>query len=153
MVSESQLQNLSLLQPSSDEELAAYYDLRWQVLRKPWDQPPGSERDDQDATSYKLMFKDPAGAAVAVGRLHFNSAAEAQVRYMAVDPDWDRSGLGSRILLALEAEAQKRGARRIVLNSRDRAIGFYKKHGYELSGEAGGLFGGRVQHVRMSKTL
>jgi ribosomal protein S18 acetylase RimI-like enzyme len=145
--------DLRLVEPSSDEELTAYYDLRWRILRKPWDQPPGSERDDLDGTSYKLMFKEPDGQAVAVGRLHFNSPEEAQVRYMAVDPEWDRSGLGSRILQELEAEARKRGAQQMVLNSRDNAVGFYEKHGYALSGQAGALFGGKVQHVRMSKML
>jgi GNAT superfamily N-acetyltransferase len=99
------------------------------------------------------MFKTAAGQAVAVGRLHLNSAEEAQVRYMAVEPDWHRAGLGSRILQSLENEARRRGARRMVLNSRDKAIGFYEKHGYAMSGEAGGLFGGRVQHMRMSKEL
>jgi GNAT superfamily N-acetyltransferase len=145
--------DLVLLEPSTPAELDTYYDLRWRVLRRPWDQPRGSERDDLDPASYKLMFKTPIGQAVAVGRLHFNSPEEAQVRYMAVDPDWDRSGLGSRILQGLEAEARKRGAQTMILNSRDQAIGFYEKHGYALSGQAGGLFGGRVQHVRMSKAL
>lgn len=147
------ISDLTLIEPSSEEELTSYYDLRWRILRKPWDQPRGSERDDLDAASYKLMFKTPGDRAVAVGRLHFNSSQEAQVRYMAVDPEWDRSGLGSRILQGLEAEARKRGAQTMVLNSRDKAIGFYEKHGYALSGQAGRLFGGKVQHVRMRKTL
>jgi GNAT superfamily N-acetyltransferase len=146
------LSDLRLVEPSTDEELTTYYDLRWRILRKPWDQPPGSERDDLDATSYKLMFKIPGGRAVAVGRLHFNSPEEAQVRYMAVDPDWDRSGLGSRILQGLEAEARNRGAQRMILNSRDKAIRFYEKHGYAVAGEKGMLFG-KIWHVRMEKTL
>ncbi len=147
------ISDLRLVEPSSDDELTAYYDLRWRILRKPWDQPRGSERDDLDASSFKLMLKTPGDRAVAVGRLHFNSPEEAQVRYMAVDSEWARSGLGSRILQGLEAEARKRGARTIVLNSRDNAVGFYEKHGYALAGKAGALFGGKVQHVRMSKAL
>ncbi len=147
------LSDLRLLEPGTEEELDAYYDLRWRILRQPWDQPRGSERDDLDAESYKLMLKTPGDRAVAVGRLHFNSPEQAQVRYMAVDPEWDRSGLGSRILKGLEDEARKRGARTIILNSRDKAVGFYEKHGYALSGQAAALFGGKVQHVRMSKTI
>ncbi len=153
MAERSPISDLRLIQPSTPEQLVTYYDLRWRILRKPWDQPQGSERDDLDDKAYKLMFQSPDGQAVAVGRLHFNSPEEAQVRYMAVDPAWDRSGLGSRILQGLEAEARKGGAQRVILNSRDKAIGFYEKHGYAISGEAGGLFAGRVQHVRMSKTL
>jgi ribosomal protein S18 acetylase RimI-like enzyme len=152
MPSPYSMSDLRLIEPSSEEELTAYYDLRWRILRKPWDQPRGSERDDLDATSYKLMLKTPGDRAVAVGRLHFNSPEEAQVRYMAVEPEWDRSGLGSRILQELESEARKRGAQQMILNSRDNAVGFYEKHGYQLEGSSGTLFG-KVRHVRMSKTL
>jgi ribosomal protein S18 acetylase RimI-like enzyme len=152
MPERASLADLELVEPSTSAELDTYYDLRWRILRQPWDQPRGSERDELDAASYKLMFKKPDGQAVAVGRLHFNSPDEAQVRYMAVDPEWDRSGLGSRILQGLEAEARKRGAQRMVLNSRDKAIGFYEKHGYQLEGSSGTLFG-KVRHVRMSKAL
>jgi GNAT superfamily N-acetyltransferase len=153
MAAPSSISDLKLCQPSTEQELAAYYHLRWRVLRQPWDQPPGSERDDLDQSAHKLMFQTPDGQPVAVGRLHFNSPEEAQVRYMAVDPEYHRSGLGSRMLQALEEEARNRGAQRIVLNSRDKAIGFYEKHGYAISGQAGAMFGGRVQHVRMSKPL
>src|SRR3954447_20391662 len=99
------ISDLRLVEPTTAEELASYYDLRWRVLRKPWDQPRGSERDDLDENAYKLMFQTRDGRAVAVGRLHLNSPKEAQVQYMAVDPDYARSGLGSRILQGLEAEA------------------------------------------------
>jgi ribosomal protein S18 acetylase RimI-like enzyme len=42
-----------------------------------------------------------------------------------------RLRLRNRILDALEAEAQCRGVRKIVLNARDNAVEFYRKHGYE----------------------
>jgi GNAT superfamily N-acetyltransferase len=143
---------LQLRPPASPAEWDQYYDLRWRVLRAPWGQPRGHERDELEASSTHLALWDQSGTPVAVGRLHLNSPAEAQVRFMAVHPDWERQGLGSQILRALEAQARKVGAAIMVLNSRDAAQPFYRRHGYEATGEAGTLFG-TVLHVRMSKAL
>ncbi|CAN5786760.1 hypothetical protein BH20VER1_BH20VER1_24390 [soil metagenome] len=138
--------------PGTVEEWERYYELRWQRLRAPWDQPRGSEKDDRETEGVHLAVWDDSGAPVAVGRLHLNSPAEAQVRFMAADPDWERLGLGSRILQELEARARQLGATTVVLNSRDQAQAFYRRHGYEATGEAGTLFG-EVLHVRMTKKL
>ena len=55
---------------------------------------------------------------------------------MAVDEDFRGRGYGGRILQALESEAGRRGARKIVLNSRENALEFYIRHGYRVIGEA-----------------
>src|SRR5205085_525503 len=70
------------------------------------------------------------GKALACGRLHLNSPAEAQVRYMAVDENVQGRGYGSAILAALEAEAARLQVSQIVLNARDNAVEFYRRHGY-----------------------
>ena len=49
-------------------------------------------------------------------------------------------------------EARGRGARKIVLNARDNAAEFDRKHGYEIIGDAGTLFG-VIRHARMAKVL
>lgn len=141
-----------LRSPASETEWDAYYDLRWQVLRAPWQQPPGSEKDAREAESFHLMAVDADGEILAVGRLHFNSPTEAQVRFMAVDPKAQNRGLGSRILRELEGRAAAAGATRIVLNARDRAQRFYERHGYRVMGPAEILFEA-VKHLRMQKDL
>jgi N-acetylglutamate synthase-like GNAT family acetyltransferase len=122
------------------------------MLRHPWGQPRGSERDSLEETAIHLLITDNAGSALACGRLHLNSPTEAQVRYMAVDDSVQGQGYGSAILTALEAEAQRFGASRIILNARDNAIKFYEKHGYTVVEEADTLFGA-VRHVRMQKSM
>jgi N-acetylglutamate synthase-like GNAT family acetyltransferase len=89
---------------------------------------------------------------VGAGRLHFNSPTEAQIRYMAVEPDCVSRGIGSRILCELEDRARKLGAARVVLNARDTALGFYRKHGYRLVDQSGVLFDSIV-HWWMEKDL
>ncbi len=137
--------------PETPGEWDQYYNLRWRVLREPWGQPLGSERDELDLQSFHAAIWDGV-MPVAVGRLHFNSPLEAQVRYMAVDPNWQGQQLGSRILSLLEARAQSAGAQRVVLNAREDAAGFYHRHGYSVTGPAGLLFGA-IPHLQMLKRL
>ncbi len=137
--------------PQSPVEWDRYYDLRWRVLRGPWDQPRGSERDPLDPEAVHAAIWD-GDAPVAAGRLHLNSPTEAQVRYMAVEAAWQGKGLGARILSILEARARELGAETVVLNAREEAAGFYRRHGYHEIGSAGLLFGS-IPHLRMSKDL
>jgi ribosomal protein S18 acetylase RimI-like enzyme len=144
------LQGASLIVPKNEADLERYFELRWRVLRAPWDQPRGSERDDREDESIHLMVRDANGGALAVGRLHLNSPTEAQVRFMAVDPRAQGRGLGSLILRSLEERAQEAGARTVVLNARESAQRFYEQHAYRVEGPAPRLFGG-VDHLRMRK--
>lgn len=139
-----------VVQPSAAVDWAGYFDLRWRVLRQPWDQPRGSERDPDDVSAYHLMVRAPSDHVVAVGRLHFNAKDQAQVRFMAVAPGFRGKGLGGRVLSALEAHAWVKGASEIVLNAREAAIPFYIRYGYEVIGPSDTLFGS-VNHVRMRK--
>lgn len=138
--------------PATAADWESYYNLRWRVLRAHWGQERGSERDPQDSDAFHQMICHPDGKALAAGRLHLNSASEAQVRYMAVDEQFQGKKLGSAILQALETEAFRLQATKIVLNSRDAAVPFYEKHGYRRVAEAPSLFG-TIRHLRMEKKI
>ena len=138
--------------PQSAAEWEDYFDLRWRVLRAPWAQPRGSEKDEREAESQHLMIVGKDSRPLAIGRLHFNTAAEAQVRFMAVDPSVQGRGLGSAILQEFEGRARAAGAISIVLNARDDAQRFYQKHGFAVVGPAPTIFDA-VKHVRMRKEL
>lgn len=141
-----------LAEPQSDADWQNYFDLRWRILRAPWNQPRGSERDEREDKSIHLMICDASRAPFAIGRLHFNSPHEAQIRFMAVEPEFAGRGFGSRILSELENRALSRGATRVVLNARKEATRFYLKHGYVTAGSGDTLFGA-VEHVRMEKEI
>ena len=66
--------------PQTEEELEAYYQFRWEMLRKPLHQPKGSERDAWDAMAHHQMVMDEEGNLVAVGRLYINADNEASIR-------------------------------------------------------------------------
>jgi GNAT superfamily N-acetyltransferase len=138
--------------PLTAEDLRDYYGLRWRVLRKPWAQPPGSERDEFEDRSLHLMVRGPDGAPLGVARLHFSTARRAHVRYMAVEERHRDHGIGTWLLRALEERARIAGATVIVLNARESAAGFYRRHGYRKLGPAHTLFR-TIRHVRMQKRL
>lgn len=48
--------NIKICEPS-DENFEEYYYLRWKVLRKPWNQPIGSEKDELEKTAYILWYR------------------------------------------------------------------------------------------------
>jgi predicted GNAT family N-acyltransferase len=143
---------MKIIEPTTTEELDQYYDLRWKILRAPWKQPRGSECDADDETSTHLMVIDDDNRIIGVGRLHFNSIREAQIRFMAVDVPEQRKGAGIYLLQALEARAVKRGASRITLDARETALGFYRKQGYSTQGPGHTLFNS-IAHVKMTKAL
>jgi predicted GNAT family N-acyltransferase len=138
-------------QPETDEEFKHYFDLRWRILRAPWNQPRGSEIDDIEDDCFHIMVSDGENI-IGIGRLQFNSASEAQIRYMAVEPEYEKKGIGKLIVNALESHALKNNSEVIVLDAREPAVGFYKKLGYEILEKSYLLFGS-VQHWRMRKTL
>ena len=143
---------MRIIEPASPADFQQYYELRWKILRAPWNQPRGSERDSRDADSTHLMMIDNRDVAVAVARLHFNSIREAQIRYMAVAVEQQRRGLGSRMLQALEQKAAALGAACIVLDAREAALGFYVRQGYSAEGPGHMLYN-CISHIRMCKTL
>ena len=144
---------MKIIEPKSSEEFKKYYNLRYAVLRKPWEQPLGSERDEIEETSiHRMIVDENLGDALAVGRLQFNSTHEAQIRYMAVADEFQGKGLGSQIILALEEVARGKGIQRIILSARENALQFYKSNGYEIVKKAHLLFGD-IQHWLMEKEL
>jgi GNAT superfamily N-acetyltransferase len=138
--------------PQTEVEFARYCLLRWLVLRAPWGEPPGSERDELDGIAEHAYVQSDDGRPLAIGRLHFNSPEEAQIRYMAVAESARGKGLGRRIVEYLETIARDRGATTVVLNAREEVAGFYQTMGYEIIGAGPTLFGA-VKHVRMQKRL
>jgi len=138
--------------PQAPREWDEYFDLRWRILRAPWNQPRGSEKDDREELSEHLMILDRDSRPLAVGRLHFNRPDEAQVRYMAVEPEMQGRGLGGQLLETFEERARAAGATSIVLNAREDAQRFYQRHGFITVGPAPTIFDA-VNHVRMRKDL
>jgi predicted GNAT family N-acyltransferase len=91
---------MKIIVPSSPKELKMYYDLRYEMLRKPWNRPYKSTIDEDENNSVHALMLDDSGNGIAAGRLVLNSDEEGQVRSMAVAEALQGKGLGTKILQA-----------------------------------------------------
>jgi GNAT superfamily N-acetyltransferase len=138
--------------PASESEFEAYYTMRWKILREPWDQPPGSEKDEFEGEAIHLAAWDDAGKLIGVGRLHSVAGTCGQIRYMATDRTQRGRGVGQAILHELENRARDSGLEEIKLNSREDAVPFYEKNGYQVLHPSHTLFDS-IPHFEMRKQL
>lgn len=127
-----------------------YYELRWRVLRQPWGQPRGTERDEQEENALHRAVVTTEGEVISCGRLQFLSRDEAQIRYMAVHPDFRGKGLGKMVLSELETLAYDAGMERLILQARDNAVPFYQRAGYRILQPTFLLYD-VIQHFLMEK--
>ena len=142
----------TLVEAVSPEQLEDYYDLRWRILRAPWKQPRGSEKDILEEDSYHLMVVDAQQRVIGVGRLHLNSPQQAQIRYMSVATREQRKGVGKMLLQALEQKARDWGAEEIIFDARANIAGFYKRYGYVTLAPGHTLFNS-IHHYKMHKHI
>lgn len=135
--------------PNSAQEWEDYYNLRFLVLRKPWNQIPGSEKDDLEHLGvHRAAYLH--GRIAGVGRLDNVDETTAQIRFMAVSETFQGQGIGSALLEALENEAWHMGKKKVLLHAREIALDFYVKEGYEYVQKSHLLFG-EIQHFLMQK--
>ncbi|HET6991998.1 MAG TPA: GNAT family N-acetyltransferase [Bacteroidia bacterium] len=143
---------MRLREPTTPQDFENYYQLRWEVLRKPWNQAKGTEKDDAEESSIHIMALNDADECIGVSRLQFNSPEEAQVRFMGVRDDQQGKGVGKKLMHYLEEKAKKNGAKKIILQARENAVPFYLSIGYKKT-EKTFLLWGMIQHYKMEKEI
>ena len=141
-----------IFEPQTPQEFEAYYLLRYEILRKPWNQPLGSEKDDIENNCIHAMAVNDSKDTIGVCRLQFNSPEETQLRYMAVLDKMHGNGVVKKLVGFMENKAKLAGANRIILQSRSSAVEFYKKCGFTVV-EKSYLMWGEIQHYLMIKQL
>ncbi len=121
---------VELLDWESARERAA--PLRHAVFVVEQNVPEASEIDDWDPQCVHALARDATGATVGTGRL----LPDGHIGRMAVLKEARHLGVGSALLMALMAEARRRGHAHAVLSAQTHAIAFYRRHGYAVvSGE------------------
>ena len=126
-------------------------DLRYEVLRKPWNQTRQSVTDDLEALAINAYIEKD-GVVIACGRLQSNANDTGQIRYMAVNNSFQGKGLGKLIVAKLEEEAKLLQIKTIELQARENAVEFYKSQSYTLQKISFKLWD-IIQHYLMVKHL
>ena len=88
------------------------------------------ERDDDEIASnirsYTIIKTD--NKIVAIGALHIYSPHLAEIRSLAVEPNFQKKGLGRKIVSALEKEAKQLGIKKLLTLTYQKE--FFEKMGF-----------------------
>ena len=142
---------LEIKSPTTDSDWKAYYALRFNVLREPWNQPLGSEvLADEDQAIHAIAVEGTK--VLGVARMHESAEKQGQVRCVATATEAQGKGIGKAIMAHLEEKAIEKGWTEIVLEARENAVPFYQAIGYSIVAESYLLFD-EIQHYRMQKSL
>ena len=140
-------------EPKNQKELNDYFYFRWLNLRKPINGRKGTEQDEREEQSHHIMAIDSINKIVGVGRVHRVDEFISQIRYMAVEKNMQRSGIGSIILNKLEIIAStENNSKKIILHARDYAMQFYIRNGYNIIKKSHKIMN-KIQHYLMEKDL
>ncbi|MBL7921074.1 MAG: GNAT family N-acetyltransferase [Bacteroidia bacterium] len=143
---------MEVKQANTKQEVEAIIDLRYKILRQPWDQPRDTGTDNLEDRSINAFIADESGLVLACGRLQENDNKIGQIRFMAVDASQQGKGLGKKIVEFLEVKGKEIGLKKIELQARENAVEFYKSNGYSIK-EKSFLLWGIIQHYLMEKEL
>jgi GNAT superfamily N-acetyltransferase len=116
---------------ATPEDLAAMHDVRRATLFTPDRGVVYDEHHPHDLNPANQCFlfwyeQKPIG----VVRLDPRGEDAMVVRLVGILPQLQGQGHGRVLGRLVEAEARRRGARRLMLNARDTAVGFYEKTGW-----------------------
>ena len=137
---------------STNQQLNSILKLRYEILRKPWSQPIDSATDQLEEKSINAFIQNNKGVFIACGRLQENENKIGQIRFMAVDQNYQGKGLGKLIITSLEEKAKDLQLNKIQLQARENAVSFYKNNGYVMI-EKTFLLWDQIQHFLMEKQI
>lgn len=111
------------------QQAGAYY-VRIQAMAKEYHITLREEFDEHDGpdTNYIVLLDEEFP--VATCRLYEADKDSAMLGRVVVLPEYRNRGLGSLVIKEAESWAYEQGYKKIILESRDVAVGFYEKSGY-----------------------
>jgi GNAT superfamily N-acetyltransferase len=125
--------------------------LRYSVLYEPLDIPESKvDWGDDGGSVHCVAFAD--GNLAGYGRI-VRGANAAQIRHLAVAPQYRGQGIGSGLLDRLVTHARGYGARLVFLNARFTAMGMYREKGFHAVGAIFHTESTHLPHQRMELVL
>jgi len=121
--------------------------VREQVFIREQHVPKDLEWDEHDARAVHVVALDANNQVIGTARL----LANGHIGRMAVLEAWRKKSVGSTMLEKLLLLAQQRNLPKVFLHAQTSAIGFYKQHGFRISGEE--FMDAGIPHRYMEKNL
>lgn len=127
------MSNIEIRPVQNKQELDDMYYQRWLVLRSPLKMARGTEKDKYDDNAFHLVAmcnKRVIGSA----RLRNLSPELGSIAYVAVIPEFQNQGIGTKLIEKLIEKAQEQKLKRLRLMTRLNAFSFYKRLGFVEQG-------------------
>ena len=137
---------IDIREVSNQQELAEMFDQRWLVLRSPLGMEKGSEKDSHEEGALHLIAACD-DKIIGSARLRESSPGLGNISYVAVLPEFQNQGIGTKLIESLIAKAQAKSIKTLRLKSRINAIKFYQKIGFIEQGNQMDFLG--IPHVFM----
>ncbi|WP_341738882.1 GNAT family N-acetyltransferase [Microcoleus sp. CAWBG640] len=120
---------IDIREVNNQQELEKMFHQRWLVLRSPLGMEKGSERDNhEDGAVHLVGICDRQ--IIASARLRESSPGVGNISYVAVLPEFQNQGIGTKLIENLIVKAQQKNLKSVRLMSRINAIKFYQKIGF-----------------------
>ena len=147
--------NINVLRAEELWQQAGAYYVRIQAMARQYHITLREEFDEYDSPEAKYIVLLDDEFPVATCRLYELSGEPAptvMLGRVVVLPEYRKQGLGQRAVKEAEQWARELGYQKSVLESRDVAVGFYEKLGYEIcDGQI--IHGDTFDCIRMEKML
>ena len=110
---------------------AGVYYVRTESMVKGFNIPLDIEFDENDTpeTKYTLLLDN--NLPVATCRLHVLDKNTAKIERVCVLPQYRGKGVGRRLIIDTENWFRELGINKVIITSRDEAVGFYESLGYK----------------------
>jgi ribosomal protein S18 acetylase RimI-like enzyme len=126
--------NVEVRSIQNQKELDDMYYQRWLVLRAPLGMDRGTEKDKYDDSSFHLVALCNSKV-IGSARLRELSPELGSITYVAVLPEFQKQGIGTKLIETLIEKAQEKNLKTLRVMARMNALGFYKKLGFLERGE------------------
>ena len=140
---------VELKKVETDEEFQQTLKLRFKVFVDEQGVPEEIEHDDKDEKAVHFMAREE-NKTIGCGRIVF-SDNKGKIGRVAVDKEWRKEGIGSKICTKLIEIARKRNIDKLVLHAQYDTVEFYKKLGFKTIGDTFQEAG--IKHIKMIKIL
>ena len=144
--------NIEVIRATETWQRAGAYYVRIQGMARQHGITLRREFDDRDAPDTKYIVLTDDGFPVATCRLYPLGADCGMIGRVVVLPEYRGQGLGRRVMDEAEAWLRELGFTRAAVESRDVAVGFYRRLGYEVT-RPDVLRGDTFDCIRMEKEI
>ena len=144
--------NLEIIRATERWQQAGAYYVRIQAMAKKHHITLRQEFDEHDAPDTKYILALDDDFPIATARMYEHDADSVIIGRIVTLPEYRHKGIGSAVVKECELWAAELGYKKVVLDSRDNKVEFYRKLGYKECGEPY-IDGDTFRCIRMEKDL